>query len=204
MAFPVRLLHADEEVFLDQHPHGIRLVAPVTLSALVVAGVIAGFVEWKAAPTWFGIVLGVVVLTTAIYLGARVLAWRATSFVVTSHRVIYRTGVLRRSGREIPIDALQSVSYRQSLAGRIVGVGSLLVSSAGQDDAQEVPDVRDPEAAQSAVQEAIEANAHRRGAPKEETSDITTELERLEGLYHRGVITAAELERVKRDLLKPS
>jgi uncharacterized membrane protein YdbT with pleckstrin-like domain len=201
MAFPVRLLHEDEEIFLDQRPHGVRLAGPVSLSVLVTAGIVAGFVEWKAAPTWFGIVLGVVLLTTGIYLGARVLAWQATSFVVTSHRVIYRTGVLRRSGREIPIDALQSVSYRQSLPGRMIGVGSVLVSSAGQDDAQEVPDVRDPEAAQSAVHEAIEANARRRSGVREEPSDITAELERLEGLYHRGVITAAELERVKRDLL---
>lgn len=211
MAFPRRLLHVGEKVFCDQRPHPIRLVFPIGVASVVLASIAFVFVVWRTAPAWFGILLGVAFVGDVVYVTSRVLAWRARGFVVTSHRVIYRSGIWRRAGREIPIDSVQQVTFRQNLFGRLIRHGTLYLSSAGEPDEQLVPDVRDPERVQTEIHAAIEASVRRRyGVPRDEgaeevpesleRSDPAEELSRLEILHRRGVITAAELERARTEL----
>jgi len=64
---------------------------------------VAAVVVWTSAPVVVGWILLGVGVAALVYLGARYLGWRTTTFVVTSQRIVYRTGVLRRTGREIPI-----------------------------------------------------------------------------------------------------
>ena len=74
-----------------------------------------------------GAILGILVLLfTYLYL-----AWRATSWKITSTDVQYRRGIFFKKHRKIPLDRVQSVDVYRPLAARIFGLGELRVESAG-------------------------------------------------------------------------
>src|SRR3974390_2019952 len=102
MRFPGRMLNPGEQVVIDVRPHWWYLVAPVTVLLIVIAGSLyAAF----AAPAWTDWVALVVLVLAAGWLLRRYVRWTSTRLVVTTSRLIRRTGVLARTGREIPLAA---------------------------------------------------------------------------------------------------
>ena len=61
------------------------------------------------------------------------LNWLTTHFVITDRRVMYRHGVLSRSGIDIPLARINSVEFRHRLIDRLLRTGTLVVESASQD-----------------------------------------------------------------------
>ena len=61
------------------------------------------------------------------------LNWLTTHFVITDRRVMFRHGVLSRSGIDIPLARINSVEFRHRLVDRILRTGTLVVESASQD-----------------------------------------------------------------------
>jgi uncharacterized membrane protein YdbT with pleckstrin-like domain len=72
-----------------------------------------------------------------------VLAWRSTHFVITDRRVMYRHGLLTRSGIDIPLARINSVEFRHGVFDRMVRSGTLVIESAAQDPLEfdDVPQV---------------------------------------------------------------
>ena len=190
----------DEEVLLEAGPHWLRLVPRLAPSVVLVAAGVAGFLLWASAPVWFGWVLLAVLVVALVIAGGRVVSWRATSFVVTSSRVVHRHGVLRRTAREIPLSRIQDVTYRQSLTGRLVGIGEVRVESAGSGSAEQVTDLRRPAEVQRVLNRALEAALRARAQPGA-AQDLVGQLERLDDLRRRGIVTDAEFARKKAELL---
>ena len=52
-------------------------------------------------------------------------------YVITGEELIYRSGVLRRRQRVIPLSRVQNIEVRQSVAQRLTGVAELRVETAG-------------------------------------------------------------------------
>ena len=165
MSFSRRLLHPDEDVIVESRPHWIQLFGVSFLAIVVLVGFVNGFVAWKSAPTWFGIALGCVVLVVGVRLLASIIRWRSAMFVVTSQRIILRSGVLHRVGREIPIGRIEDVTYHQGFLDRLIGSGLLVIESGGDLGVQEVRDIRRPEKVQGLIGRAIsEASSPRNGS----------------------------------------
>jgi uncharacterized membrane protein YdbT with pleckstrin-like domain len=62
-------------------------------------------------------------------------AWftrQMTELSVTDHRVIYKTGFLRRHTVEMNMDKVETVNVDQSILGRILGYGTIHVLGTGQ------------------------------------------------------------------------
>lgn len=155
MTFPTRLLAPGEEVYLDSRPNWSYLFWPSVLTVLVLAGCVAVVVLWGSAPVWVAWILLACGLGALAYLGARYVGWRTKSFVVTSQRIVYRTGAVRRTGREIPIGRVQDVTYHQTVVERIVRAGSLTVESAGQQGRDPFPDISRPDEVQSLINRVV-------------------------------------------------
>ena len=143
MAYPAKLLSQGEEVVLDMHPHWKRLVLPVL--SLVVVLALAGYLF---AVVDDGRLQLVVAIAAVVLLGTFTvvpfLRWRTTLFVVTTRRVVVRTGVLARQGRDVPLSRINDITFSHSLFERILGCGTLVVESAGERGQvvlTEVPDV---------------------------------------------------------------
>ena len=131
MAYPAKLLSEGEDVVLDMHPHWKRLVLPVL--SLVVVLALAGYL---LAVVDDGRLQVVVAVAAAVLLVAFTvvpfLRWRTTLFVVTTRRVVVRTGVLARQGRDVPLSRINDITFSHSLFERMLGCGTLVVESAGE------------------------------------------------------------------------
>jgi membrane protein YdbS with pleckstrin-like domain len=203
MPIPARLLNEGEVVSVDVRPHWWYLAGPVLVLGLVIVGAIsaaalsaASWVDWVA--------IGALALAAAWLIG-RYIRWASTSLVVTNCRLISRSGVFVRNGREIPLAALTDISYHQSLLERVIGAGDVLLESAGREGREVFPDLPRPARIQQTI--AAELDRMRRGAPVSAGSSgpgnwsISAQIEQLDGLRRRGLITDAEFEAKKTQLL---
>jgi uncharacterized membrane protein YdbT with pleckstrin-like domain len=55
-----------------------------------------------------------------------------TEISVTTHRVIYKTGFIRRHTVEMNMDKVETVDVDQSILGRLLGFGTIRVRGTGQ------------------------------------------------------------------------
>ncbi|KWX26196.1 PH domain-containing protein [Mycolicibacterium wolinskyi] len=140
MGYPENVLANDEQVVLHRHPHWKRLIGAVFV--LVLASAAAAFVaavvntmDWQAtAKNVLFIVIGVIWLVVVGWLTIwPFLNWWTTHFVITDRRVMFRQGVLTRSGIDIPLARINSVEFRHGLSDRLLRTGTLIIESASQD-----------------------------------------------------------------------
>jgi uncharacterized membrane protein YdbT with pleckstrin-like domain len=140
MGYPENVLAANEQVVLHRHPHWKRLVGPilVLLIATVVAAFVAALVNntnWD--PTAKKVLFGVIAAIWLILVGWltvwKFLNWVTTHFVITDRRVMFRHGLLTRSGIDIPLARINSVEFRHGLLDRMLRTGTLIIESASQD-----------------------------------------------------------------------
>jgi uncharacterized membrane protein YdbT with pleckstrin-like domain len=203
MAFPRKLLNEGEDVVLDLNPHWWFLFPhTVALLAAIVFGLFALAGEWHGA---LQILAGVLILVALVWWGMRYMAWRTTNFVVTTDRLVYRNGVLSKSGIEIPLDRVNNVLFSQKLFERVLGAGDLVIESAGESGRQSFSDVRKPSAIQNEIYKQIEANENRKfdriGTGGGSSTSVADELAKLDDLRARGVISADEFAAQKARLL---
>lgn len=153
MAFPPRLLAADERVQFELRPHPRVLLGP-TVALMVIAGVtgylVARLGVWFPEPPslTLGLRLGAVViaLLLAVPTVVRPLSrWLTTTYVVTDQRVILRRGVLTRRGWDLPLSTLNRAWFAQRPWDRPLGCGRLTIESGaghGMLVLADVPDVQ--------------------------------------------------------------
>jgi membrane protein YdbS with pleckstrin-like domain len=203
MPIPARLLTEGEEVVVDVRPHWWYLAGPVLVLGLVIVAAITAAAE--AAPSWVDWVALVALALAAVWLIGRYIRWVSTSLVVTNCRLISRSGVFIRNGREIPLAALTDISYHQSLFERLIGAGDVLLESAGRQGHESFPDLPRPAHIQQAI--AIQLDRLRRmtgssqALPAGGGWSIPAQIEQLDDLRRRGLITDAEFQAKKAQLL---
>jgi uncharacterized membrane protein YdbT with pleckstrin-like domain len=217
MPFPRRLLNEGEEVCLDLRPHwwffanhiftGVPLLVVLLLIRIETHGDVRGVLYW---------IWGVLALVWAGWLALQYLKWTFTHFVVTTDRVLFRSGVLSKRGVEIPLERVSNINFRQSIWERMIGAGNLEIESAGKDGQSTFNDVRHPETVQQELYKQMELYARKRAGWSQPTAasaaaptpppapgpSIPEQLEQLAGLRDRGVISAAEFEAKKAQLLE--
>ena len=208
MPFPRRLLIPDEQLVLDLRPHPIALVMPTLVT-------IVGFVaaSWLTAKTdvadWVWWVLFLILLV--VYPVPKLIAWLTSNFAVTSDRVIHRQGFIAKRSMEIPLEAINDVRFEQGILDRVVGAGTLVISSASEFGRNTFDDIRHPEAVQKVIYEQGESNKKRmyQGSaagqgpppPPPAAPSATTELERLARLRADGVLSEEEFQVQKAKIL---
>ena len=77
------------------------------------------------------VILGLLLLFALLWLLLRYLYWISTVYAITTHRVIIQKGILGREFDEIPIPQVRGVDVRQSVWQRMLGYGTVKVSSEG-------------------------------------------------------------------------
>ncbi|HVF20655.1 MAG TPA: PH domain-containing protein [Mycobacteriales bacterium] len=168
MAFPRRLLNEDEEVAFDLRPHwkvvaGAALLAPVIvgLGAFLI-GVAGRELDGSAETFAQYAVAALAVVAFVVFVVAPFAKWLTTHFVVTTRRVIMRSGVFGRSGRDVPLYRINDVTFEHSFFERLLGAGSLIVESAGERGQVTLADIPHPEDVQREVYRLMEADDVRR------------------------------------------
>ena len=151
-----------------------------------------------------------------LWFGARYAKWVTTNFVVTSDRVIFRVGVVAKKGMEIPLERINTVFFNQSIFERMIGCGDVAIESGGETGKETFSDIRKPAVVQHEIYRQMEANntrmyAGRQGvgatapaAPAAVADHLTVpqQIEKLDELRQRGVLTEAEFAEKKAELLR--
>ncbi len=125
----------EETVVLRLHPHWVTLVRPVLV--LLVTAAVAAFAAAKIpSGSWQGAgrlaVLAVALLVLVVWTVTPYLKWLTTRYVLTTQRLIIRTGIVARHGRDVPLNRINDVSFSETLLERMLRSGSLVVESAGE------------------------------------------------------------------------
>lgn len=206
MPFPQRLLHRNEEVALDVHPHWSDYLLPLVA---LVAGVFSGMatLRWTESGTTERTALTIAALAVLVgsmlWVVARYLRWANTHLVITTDRLVFRTGILAKRGVEVPLERVNAVHFRQGIVQRMVGAGELTIETGGDDGQLHFTAVRRPAAVQRTLHEQMDAAQRRRlasaGAGQ---NDVAAQLERLEGMLERGTLSRDEFEAHKNRLLR--
>ena len=163
--YPDRLLTDDEEVVRHLHPHWLTLFWPV-VRLLVIVGAASFGMAAIPAGTQQGLlrllVLVVALVLLLVFVLVPLLRWRTTHYVITTHRLLFREGIMSRRGRDIGLSRITDVSYRQSLWERIINSGTLTIESAGEGGATVLHRIPDSEGVQQLLNHMVEEDADRR------------------------------------------
>jgi uncharacterized membrane protein YdbT with pleckstrin-like domain len=133
--YPDKVLTDGEEVVAALHPHALTVFWPVVRLLLITGAASFGM---AAIPVGSNqgvlrlVLLGVAVVLVLLTVVRPLLRWRTTHYVITTHRLLYRTGVLARSGRDIALSRITDVSFSQTLWERVIRSGTLRITSAGE------------------------------------------------------------------------
>lgn len=199
MRYPTRLLGDDEEILRQFRPHW-RVLLPAVAWAMVLAALV-GVAFAAVDPPWPWYATGAAVLLWSAITGRTVAGWWFTNYVLTSERIIVRSGLLARKGTEIPLESVNNVLFSQRIVERMLGYGDVIVESAGQRGQSRLTDIPDPEAFQSEIYRARELRSlHFRGGGGR-GRDVVEQLEALADLRERGHLTDEEFAANKARLL---
>ena len=133
----------------------------------------------------------------------RLAKWSTTNFVVTTDRLIYRSGVLAKKGIEIPLERVNNIHFNQSIFERMLRSGDLMIESGGERGQQMFSDIGRPARVQNEIYRTMEAAQARdadRMAGRRELS-IPEQIDKLDELRSRGVLSQAEFDAKKAQLL---
>lgn len=204
MSFPKKLLNTGEELVVDIRPHWWYFSKHAAALFVGVVGlvVLRWVLDWtdgaKAAVT---LVFAAATVLALLWFVARYLKWMTTNFVVTSHRVVFRQGVIAKQGIEIPLDRVNTILFNQSIFERLMGTGDLSIESAGERGTQNFHDIRKPSKVQNEMYRLIEEEQDEHASMSRELS-IPEQLEKLDELRRRGIIDEDEFKAKKTKLLE--
>jgi len=204
--FSSKLLNEGEDIVLDLHPHWVYfLKSGLVFLAALALGIFMLARDWEGAPV---AVSGGLLLIALVWTGLTYLKWVTTNFVITTDRLIYRHGVLSKHGIEIPLERVNTVFFSQSILERMVGSGDLVIESAGEMGRQNFSNVRKPSAVQNEIYRQMESNENRKfdrigsrpgAAP---AASVPEQIQQLDALRQQGLLTEAEFQAKKADLLR--
>jgi membrane protein YdbS with pleckstrin-like domain len=80
---------------------------------------------------YLGDVFALLLLVGLLWIAVRYVRWIRTVYAVTSRRVIVQRGILGRNFDEIPVTQVRGVDVHQTVGQRILGYGTIRVSSEG-------------------------------------------------------------------------
>ena len=215
MAYPKRLLQPDEELVLDLQPHWwffakqIASAFPLLIVAILILGKFNGNVKDISLLVW-----AVFLVVWAGWVVIKYLDWRFTHFVITSERVIFRTGVLSKRGVEIPLGRINNINFSQRIWERFIGAGDLQIESAGKDGQSTFSNVRHPDGVQQEIYRVMEDAERTRASwghgaatqpatqPAPVATSVPDQIAQLATLRDQGALTDAEFEAKKQELLR--
>jgi uncharacterized membrane protein YdbT with pleckstrin-like domain len=163
MSYLDSLLASGERVVLRTRRHGIVLVRTIGVALIVIlAGLgLAVFFGFQSdgsgiAPlaAWGGLALALLGGLAALPAWLR---WRSEEYLVTDRRVIQVEGVFQKRVLDSSLDKVNDVLLAQSVAGRLLGYGTIEILTASEQGINRLETIPDPLGFKRAMLEARSA-----------------------------------------------
>ncbi|MDD2858108.1 MAG: PH domain-containing protein [Candidatus Nanopelagicales bacterium] len=167
MAYPAKLLAPGESIVYELKPHWRGLIVPFIAFILEVFILTLLLVRFSDSAVVRWIVLVAFVFFVVLWSLVPFLRWLTTQYVFTDRRIITRSGLLTKQGRDMPLAKTNNVSFSQGLLGRMLNFGNLDIDSANADGSliiRDVPDVENIQRDVYRLQEEDDARRRRGGS----------------------------------------
>lgn len=210
MSYLRNLLGEDEEIVFSTRQHWfiplahvlteIVLIGLLIATAVIVPGNIEGI---PAQPFRLAIAaLGIIVFFSAL---GDVLRWQNEQFVITDRRVLQLQGVVNKNVLDSSLEKINDVQLDQSWLGRLFNYGDLQVLTASEEGINRMRAIERPIEFKRAMQDArARYDGYLDRGPVQAYDgprDVRAVLEQLAALRDRGILSPAEFEAKKRELL---
>ena len=167
MGFPENVLTSGERVELKMRPHWREVFAAVLVGVLLLAILVylvrvtpddttGNWIQW--------IVVAIAVLIAIFLVIAPIVRWLTTHYVVTTHRVLVRRGVLTKTGKDITLSKITDVSFERTVLDRLTGSGTLRIESAGDSPDETFRAIPHSDRVQQLINRLIDEDANRRAS----------------------------------------
>jgi len=200
------LLGENEQVLFTTHHHWLvlagEILAETFLSLAVIVLVSLIWYLWVPTPLMaFGYLLLVIPL---ISLWRDVLIWNNRKYVVTNRRVIQLAGVFNKNVTDSSLDKVNDVKMSQSFWGRMFNYGNIEILTASELGANKFAYIWKPIQYKTAMINAKEKLEHApvEPAPATPSASPADLLNQLDALRQHGVLSEAEFQAKKAELLK--
>ena len=211
MSYLEKLLACNERVVRITRDHWITLLPTIlidgAISIVIVGLVVLGSIlspPW----TWLGLLLLVVPLG---HLALRVWTWRNAQYVVTNRRLICVTGAFSKRVSDTALEKINDILMEQSSLGRMLGFGDVEIISGSESGIDVFHRIADPITFKNEMFDQKDALARldifeeRAGrvlcAEAPSAGDLPELVAELDELRQKGLITDAEFEEKKQQLL---
>ncbi len=208
MGYVERMLGAHEKVTLITHQHWMMLVPSLLVNLVlaviivVVAAVVVMFTKMPLA--WLVVLLVVLPAARFIY---HFMLWDNREYVITNRRVIQVSGVVNKNVFDSSLEKVNDVKMTQSLFGRMFDYGDVEIMTAAEEGENLFRRIAHPVKFKTAMlnqKEALgldELVGGARAAAGPAQPDVPTLIAGLDQLRKQGLITEAEFEQKKQELL---
>jgi len=211
MSYVTKLLARDERIIRITRDHWITLL-PAILVDVAVSIVIIGLsvlgIIFSPPWTWFGLLL---LLVPIGHLALCVWAWWNNQYIVTNRRIIQVTGTFNTRVSDTLLEKVNDIVMEQSALGRLLKFGDIEIITGSESGIDVFHRIADPIEFKKALLDQKGALTGL-GVSKERAErvlsneapgagDITELIAELDELRQKGVITDAEFEEKKQQLL---
>ena len=198
------MLAQNERILLRARKHwsvlfgNVVLEIVLTIALIVISILLAPLVAFPIVP--LGFVLALVPLVGMV---RDVLLWYNRQYIVTNRRVIQTSGVFSKDVVDSSLEKVNDVKLSQSFWGRMFDYGDIEILTASEVGANVFRSIGDPIRFKTAMlnaKERLEFGGEV-GSATTAMADIPSLIARLDDLRQKGIISEAEFQSKKAELL---
>jgi len=208
-----KLMGDNEQILLVTHQHwsilALEIVseAVLTLALIVLITLMLFFSPLLGPLAVFGpfFALGYLLLLFPLASLTRdVLIWTNRKFVITSRRVIQLSGVANKDVTDSSLEKVNDVKLDQSVWGRLLNYGDVEILTGSELGVNKFTKIADPVGFKTAMLNAknkLDTPVYAAPAPVAAAPNVPALIAQLDGLRQHGVLTEAEFQAKKAQLL---
>jgi len=195
------MLGENERILMVTRQHGFVLfssiIAEIVVTLIVIAAISA--MTFMNPMVAFGYLLALVPLGIML---RDVLVWNNHEYIVTNRRVIQVSGVFNKDVVDSSLEKVNDVKMTQSFFGRLFDYGDVEILTASEIGVNLFKRIGNPVKFKTAMLNAKEKLGYEGTGPHPQRADsIPAQIAELDELRKQGIVTDAEFQAKKRELL---
>ena len=195
------LLGDNERILVETHQHWFVLFNKIFLEIILIVIIIAASLF---AAAYYPIAIAGLILLLVPLAGMLkdIMVWRNQAYLVTTRRVIQIAGVLGKDVVDSSLEKVNDVKLSQSFFGRLFGYGDIEILTASELGVNLFHQIADPVEFKTEMLNAKERLGFEEiGMAAQASEDIPAMIDKLDVLRKKGVLTEAEFQQKKAELL---
>jgi uncharacterized membrane protein YdbT with pleckstrin-like domain len=195
------MLGENERILLITRQHWFVLFSAILFEIVVTLVVIIaiGLAAVAFPPAAFAFVLVILPLLSMLH---DVLVWKNHEYIVTNRRVIQFSGIFNKSVVDSSLEKVNDVKMTQSFFGRIFDYGNVEILTASELGVNLFKRIGDPVNFKTTMLNAKEKLGYEgSGSHTSRADDVPTMIAELDELRKKGIVTEAEFQSKKKELL---